>query len=416
MQDETLTETLSLIDEETSLPKGWRSVRLGDVCEVVTGGTPPRSESRFYGDLIPWIKPDDLDRSVFVKKSAEYLSEEGGKISRLLPKGSVLVSCIGNIGKLAIAAKTLATNQQINSLIPSDKIDTSYLYYACKVIKPKLNSEASISLVSILNKSSFSNIKIPLPPTIEEQRRIASVLDEQMKAVEQARLAVEAQLKAANLLPNAFLRVVFESEEAQNWQKRKLGDYAKVQSGYAFKTDWYVKDGIRLLRNANVFQGFIDWSDAVKLGNESRPKFSSYELNEGDIVLSLDRPLVSNGLKVAKLQANDVPSLLLQRVGRFLLNDEIDLNYLYTFLNSENFINEIKGHDQSLGVPHISPSQVENIEIPIPPTIEEQRKLTERISEQMQAAETLKKSLTEKLEAVKKLPAALLRKAFAGEI
>jgi type I restriction enzyme, S subunit len=164
MQDENFNENLSLTDDETPLPEGWRLVRLGDVCEVVTGGTPPRSESKFYHGSIPWIKPDDLDKSIYVETSAEYLSDEGGKISRLLPKGSVLVSCIGNIGKLAIAAKTLTTNQQINSLIPSENIDSLYLYYACKVIKPKLISEASISLVSILNKSNFSNIKIPLPP------------------------------------------------------------------------------------------------------------------------------------------------------------------------------------------------------------------------------------------------------------
>ncbi len=167
--------------------------------------------------------------------------------------------------------------------------------------------------------TTLLNLKILLPPTIEEQRRIAAILDEQMKAVERARLAVEEQLKAARLLPNAFLRSVFESEDAQNWQKRKLGNFAKVQSGYAFKTDWYVKDGIRLLRNANVFQGFIDWNDVVNLSLDARPKFESYELNKGDIVLSLDRPLVSNGLKVSKLTSKDVPSLLLQRVGRFQL-------------------------------------------------------------------------------------------------
>jgi type I restriction enzyme S subunit len=171
-----------------------------------------------------------------------------------------------------------------------------------------------------------------------------------------------------------------------------------------------------LLRNANVFQGFIDWSDVAKLSDEACPKFASYELNEGDIVLSLDRPLVSNGLKVARLKSDDVPSLLLQRVGRFLLSAGIDSNFLYTFLNSDNFINSIKGHDQSLGVPHISPSQVENIEIPIPPTVEEQIKIAERLNEQMRAVAALKKSLTDKLAAVKKLPAALLRKAFAGEI
>jgi type I restriction enzyme S subunit len=97
------------------------------------------------------------------------------------------------------------------------------------------------------------------------------------------------------------------------------------------------------------------------------------------------------------------------------LKDGLDTEFLYIFLNSNKFIDSIKGHDQSLGVPHISPTQVESIEIPVPP-IEEQRKIAEKLNGQMQEVEKLKKTLTEQLEAIKKMPSALLRKAFAGEI
>lgn len=387
MQDEILTETLSLIDEETPLPEGWRSVRLGDVCEVVTGGTPPRSESRFYGGSIPWIKPDDLDRSVFVEKSAEYLSEEGGKISRLLPKGSVLVSCIGNIGKLAIAAKTLATNQQINSLIPSDEIDTLYLYYACKVIKPKLNSEASISLVSILNKSSFSNIKIPLPPTIEEQRRIASVLDEQMKAVEKARFAIEEQLEAANLLPNSFLRVVFESEEAQNWQETIFENVAVLQRGYDLPRQDQIKGEYPIISSSGIMgthHEFREYAPGVITGRSG-----------------------SIG-KIFYTDQNYFPHNTALFIKDFKGNHP---RYIYHLLNKIDLQKVASGS----GVPTLDRKEVHKLTVRHP-DLETQIKVAEKIDAQMQAAETLKKSLTEKLEAVKLLPAALLRKAFAGEI
>jgi type I restriction enzyme, S subunit len=196
---------------ESEDAQNWQKRKLGDVCDVVTGGTPPRSEARFYGGSIAWIKPDDLDKSIYVEKSAEYLTEEGGKISRLLPEGSVLVSCIGNIGKLAIAAKTLATNQQINSLIPSEKVDSLYLFYTCKFMKPVFNSEASISLVSILNKSGFSNIEIPLP-TKSEQRKIAERLNEQMQAVETLKQSLTEKLEAVKKFPAALLRKAFAGE------------------------------------------------------------------------------------------------------------------------------------------------------------------------------------------------------------
>jgi len=76
----------------------WRLVKLGDICQVVTGNTPPKSNPKYYGGSIPWIKPDNLDKRMYVGESSEYLSEEGSKVARLLPVGTVLVSCIGNLG------------------------------------------------------------------------------------------------------------------------------------------------------------------------------------------------------------------------------------------------------------------------------------------------------------------------------
>lgn len=422
MRDETLTETLSLTDEEKPLPEGWRLVRLGDVCTIQLGKMlSPASKTGQRSR--PYLRNANVQWNYFdLSDVAEMDFNEHEEEKFALKYGDLLVCEGGEPGRAAMWEEQLKPcfyQKALHRIRPLDnQVDSKFLMYRLWLGANSdefLDSHAQTTIAH-LPAVRLAELYVALPPTIEEQRRIASILDEQMKAVEEARRAVEAQLKAANLLPNAFLRSVFEGEEAQNWQKRKLGTFARVQSGFAFKTDWYVREGIRLLRNANIFQGYIDWCDVVKLSDEARPKFASYELNEGDIVLSLDRPLVSNGLKVARLRTDDVPSLLLQRVGRFILNDEIDSNYLYTFLNSDKFINSIKGHDQSLGVPHISPSQVENTEIPIPPTVEEQRKIAERLNEQMQEVETLKQSLTEKLEAVEKLPAALLRKAFAGEI
>jgi type I restriction enzyme, S subunit len=138
----------------------WQPVKLGEICQVVTGSTPPKSNLKYYGGGIPWIKPDNLDKTMYVSESSEYLSEEGGSFARLLPAGSVLVSCIGNLGKIAIAEKTLATNQQINALIPSKNIDSEYLYFVCSTIREKLSKLAAVTIVSIVNKSAFSEIEI----------------------------------------------------------------------------------------------------------------------------------------------------------------------------------------------------------------------------------------------------------------
>lgn len=189
----------------------WQRKRLREVCEVVTGSTPPRGESRFYGGTIPWVKPDDLDRSIYVDSSYEYLSDEGGRAARILPAGSVLVSCIGKLGKSAIAARPLATNQQINSLIPKAEVDSVYLYFACEILKPELEARASSTIVPIVNKSAFSGLEIPLPP-LAEQQRVATILTEQKAAAEKTRIVLEAQLAAINALPVALLRRAFSGE------------------------------------------------------------------------------------------------------------------------------------------------------------------------------------------------------------
>jgi type I restriction enzyme S subunit len=234
--------------------------------------------------------------------------------------------------------------------------------------------------------------------------------------LERARQACEARLEAARALYTAYLREVFESEEVRRWSIKKIGDLARVQSGYAFKSTWFAADGIRLLRNANVFQGHIDWSDSVHLPAERRHEFSIYELSAGDIVLSLDRLIVRAGLKIARLTRIDVPALLLQRVGRFVLTEAVDPEYLYSFLNSSRFVEAITGHDYSIGVPHISPGQVEAVEISCPP-LPAQRYIAANLQEMAKTInEQLLLPLIGERDALHEVPASLLRQAFSGAL
>src|SRR6266566_2773802 len=104
------------------LPQGWCECTLDEVGEIVTGNTPPKNTPANYGNEYPWVKPPDLGSDTPIVKTAEYLSERGAAIARLLPPGTTLVSCIGLLGKIGFAGRTLATNQQINSIIFDAKL------------------------------------------------------------------------------------------------------------------------------------------------------------------------------------------------------------------------------------------------------------------------------------------------------
>ena len=195
------------------------------------------------------------------------------------------------------------------------------------------------------------------------------------------------------------------------WRWVKLGEVSKLQSGYAFKSKWFTTEGIRLLRNANVTPGKIDWGDAVYLPAESASEFQAYKLDVGDIVLSLDRPIISSGLKVSRLSQEDIPSLLLQRVGRFQPSNSLTSDYLYFFLNSRLFVDSITGHDQSIGVPHISPKQVEDVRLPLPP-IAEQKRIVGILSDRLTTIDKARLATQIQLEAAQALPASYLRQIF----
>ena len=197
-----------LIIKKKELPEGWRWSTISNECEVVTGGTPSRTNMDFYGGTIPWIKPSDLDKTIYVNTSEEYLSESGAKKSRLLPKGSILVSCIGNLGKLAIAGCELATNQQINSIIPGSNMDLEYIYYFLRFIQPLMYNKASTALVPILNKTLFSNLPLLVPP-LPIQQKIVSKLDKQMAQIEMMKKEAEREIENTRELLDSYLKDFF---------------------------------------------------------------------------------------------------------------------------------------------------------------------------------------------------------------
>lgn len=289
------------------------------------------------------------------------------------------------------------------------KCESGFLYNLLRASADHLARQAMGATVPGLCIEHLSELVIPLPP-LAEQRRLAGELREQLAAVAEARAALQSQLQAAAALPAAYLREVFEGGVLMQ-KSLPLADVMRLQTGYAFKSEWFTPDGVRLLRNTNVMPGRIDWSECAHIPHERMTEFESFALSKGDIVLALDRPLIAEGFKVARLSEADLPCLLLQRVSRFVCSEAIWPGYLFWFLNSDQFIRAVTEHDQSLGVPHVSPRQVASVPIPLPP-LPEQRAIAARLDETLAGVAALRSSLEERLAAVERLPGALLREVF----
>ncbi len=152
----------------------WKLITLGSVGEIVTGNTPPMKDRNNYGETYCWATAEDFNGK-YINNTRIKLSEGGKKISRFLPKGSILVTCIASIGKNAIAGVSLATNQQINSVIVNKKNNNEFIYYVIQNSKNLLKRFAGAGAMSILNKITFSKIKI-LIPELGEQNAIVEIL------------------------------------------------------------------------------------------------------------------------------------------------------------------------------------------------------------------------------------------------
>jgi len=149
---------------------GWEKKRLKEFGEVKTGNTPSRKNPEYYGDYIEWIKSDNINTPyIYLTKSEEMLSEEGAKIGRIAPKGSVLVTCIAGslscIGNIGIADRDVGFNQQINAIIPNKEVNKLFLYHLILITKNYIQNYSTKSMKGMLSKSTFESIVYIFPPT-----------------------------------------------------------------------------------------------------------------------------------------------------------------------------------------------------------------------------------------------------------
>ena len=192
------------------LPQGWVECQLGQVFEIVTGKTPSKKHPEYFNGNIPFVKPGDLDKKIYITKTEDdSLTLEGFKNAPNLPKNTVLVSCIGNLGKKAILGIAGSCNQQINAIIPNDFIENKYVYYYIDKIIPWLEKNSSATTVKILNKGKFEQAPFLLPPQ-NEQRRIVEEIETRFALADKVEKVVDDNIKQAKQLKQSILKKAFE--------------------------------------------------------------------------------------------------------------------------------------------------------------------------------------------------------------
>ena len=205
----------------------WEKCKLGDYGKVVTGNTPPTKDIENYENgTYLWASPADLGTIKSITETKTMLSAKGFAKTRTLPKGSVLVTCIGStIGKTGMATKEMSTNQQINSIVVNDNNDNEFVYYAIQSAFPRYLSSIAVQAVPIISKSAFELLPNK-KPCLQEQKRIGkflSLLDER----------IATQNKIIDKLQSLIKRIAQHCirELINGWEYVRLSDICKITTG-----------------------------------------------------------------------------------------------------------------------------------------------------------------------------------------
>lgn len=171
-------------------------VMMKELGEIITGNTPIKKTEEFWNsEDICFVKPDIIaDNGVNeIVDSNEYISEDARKKARVVGKNSIFVTCIGSIGKIGIASDgECAFNQQINAIIPNDRVQPKYLAYNLLFNKPRLVAIANAPVVPIINKSQFGKFTVNIETDIDRQREIVDVLDKLTQIIQQRNKEISA--------------------------------------------------------------------------------------------------------------------------------------------------------------------------------------------------------------------------------
>lgn len=407
-------------EQPYKVPANWCWTYVKYVSEVVTGGTPSKKHTEYYSGNFPFFKPADLDAERYVYDASEYLSEEGKKVSRIIPKYSTAVCCIGSIGKSGYLEVEGTTNQQINSAIP--KFNSLYLYYFIKseYFIEQLWRKASATTISIVNKSKMEDCVFPLPP-LTEQQRIVERIESLFAKLDEAKENLQNVLDSFETRKAAILHKAFTGELTANWRKqhgismdsweeKPLKDLTDVIGDGIHGTPIYTENGEYYFINGNNFSG-VEIRIKPETKRVNHIEYDKYKVNLNDKTV-----FVSINGTLGKTAFYNNEKIILGKSACYLnLKENLNKFYLRYFFCSKEFIDYANEKATGSTIKNLGLKAIRNLIIFVPP-IPEQTEIV-RIIDDLLAKEQQAKELAEnalaKIDLIKK---SILARAFRGEL
>lgn len=263
----------------------YKMVRLGDVCEIQSGGTPSRSKTEYWKDgTIPWVKIGDFSGK-YLDKTTEHITQQGldNSSAKLFSKGTILYSIFATLGEATILNIDATTNQAIAGIKIKDKssVDIDYFYSFLKSLKDEVNRIGRGVAQNNINLSILKSFFIPLPP-LETQKQIAAQLDKCTAVIAKHKQMLE---KYDTLIKSRFIEMFGKIiDDSTKIPLEELCDFVTVGIANS-ATHAFCDEGVVMFRNQNIKEDFLDDSDIIHINTDFANKYKTKALKENDLLI-----------------------------------------------------------------------------------------------------------------------------------
>lgn len=375
----------------------WIEITIESVGDVVTGGTPSKEEDEYWGGDFVWVTAQDF-KEKYIYNSTLKLTKKGKDKSRVIPKNSVLVTCIASIGLNGINKVECATNQQINSIVCNSSNHYEFIYYAISKNITRLKNLAGQTAVPIISKSIFEKFTIQKPQKPEEQQKIASCLSslDEVIAAHSQKLDLLKEHKKG-LLQNLF------PQKGEKVPKLRFKEFVNDGEWVEKSLDKVVNNFIVPMRDKpKKLDGEIPWCriedfNGIYLSESKSNQGVSLEtVTEMNLkIYPTNTLLVSCSADLGRCAITQKP-LITNQTFIGLVIDEKKMNSLFLYYIMTNSRKELNARSSGTTISYLSRQQFEQFAILLPP--QKDKKEQQKIASCLASLDTLITAQTEKIE------------------
>lgn len=420
----------------------WIEVGLGTICDFIGGGTPSKSNPKYWVGEIPWASIKDLKGS-FLIRTEDSISEEGLKnsASNLALANEIILATRINPGRPIISKIRVAINQDLKIVKPVLEFSPRFLFYLFKEIEPNVLKLSSGTTVLGINLANLKSIAVPLPP-LPEQRAIVARIEELFSELDHAVSSLQAAQAKLDIYRQAVLKKAFEgkaddkeltkflgSEVKPEFGKERLKDgwrwesigevVSEINNGYTPKREFLnsIDSEIPFIKVYNLnFDGSFNF--------EKNPTFVPKVIHNsslkrsiclpGDVLINIVGPPLG---KVSIVPADFSEWNINQAIVRFRPNERVSSKFLSYYLQNPEVIKWLEStSNTTAGQRNIRVSVCREIPLALPKSIEEQTQIVQEIESRLSVADKLAETIQTSLQKAEALRQSILKKAFEGRL